>query len=78
MIITAPLTRARRQLEIPLLGLAAVSQLVWGAFGPWDDKSALMTLLSLLFCYALVCWFAPKGAFDPVLSRIQRLRQKSV
>jgi hypothetical protein len=76
MIITAPLTRARRQIEIPLLGLAAVSQIVWGAVGPWDDKSALMTLLVLVFCYVLVCWFAPKGTFEPVLSRFRR--QKSV
>jgi hypothetical protein len=60
MVITAPLTRARRQLEVPLLGLAAVSQLIWGAFGWFDDKSAAVTLVSLVFCYGLLCMFAPK------------------
>jgi hypothetical protein len=71
MIITAPLTRVKRQIEIPLLGLAALTQLVWGAFGWFDDKSAMVTLLSLLFCYVLVCWFAPKGTFDPILNRVR-------
>jgi hypothetical protein len=73
MIISAPLTRARRQIEIPLFAFAAVTQLVWGAFGAFDDKSALCTLLALVFCYVLVCWFAPTGAFDPVITRARRL-----
>jgi len=62
LIITAPLTRAKRQIEVPLLGLAVLSQIVWRAFGWFDDKSALVTLLALLFCYALICMFAPPGA----------------
>jgi hypothetical protein len=69
MIITAPLTRARRQIELPLVGFAALTQLVWGAFGWFDDKSAAVTLLALLFCYALVCWFAPRGAIQRLLGR---------
>jgi hypothetical protein len=62
LVITAPLTRVKRQIELPLLGLAAVSQLVWRAFGWFDDKSAAVTLISLVFCYWLVCLFAPKGS----------------
>jgi hypothetical protein len=60
LVLTAPLTRAKRQIELPFLGLAAVSQLVWRAFGWFDDKSAAVTLISLVFCYWLVGLFAPK------------------
>ena len=64
LIITAPLTRVRRQIEVPYLGLAALTQIVWMSFGPFDDKSVVCTLLSLVFCYWLVCSLAPKGSFD--------------
>jgi hypothetical protein len=72
LIITAPLTRVRRQIEVPLLGLAVLSQIVWRAFGWFDDKSALVTLLALLFCYALVCMFAPAGTFGAIKGLFQR------
>jgi hypothetical protein len=62
MVITAPLTRAKRQIELPLLGLAVVSQLLWRSFGAFDDKSAAASLVSLVFCYWLVSIFAPKGS----------------
>jgi hypothetical protein len=69
MVISAPLTRAKRNLEVPLLGLAAVSQLIWGAFGWFDDKSAAVTLVALVFCYGLVCSFAKKGAIGKLLGQ---------
>ncbi len=69
MIITAPLTKAKRQLEVPIVGLAAVTQLVWGAFAWFDDKSAAVTLIALVFSYGLVCMFAPAGAFAKLLGR---------
>src|SRR5262249_46939857 len=50
LAIPAPLPRARRQIEIPLVGLAIVSQLIWMAFGWFDDKSAAVTLIALVFC----------------------------
>ena len=69
LIITAPLTRAKRQIEAPLLGLAALSQIIWMVFGWFDDKSAAVTLIVLVFCYGLVCAFAPKGTFARLLGR---------
>jgi hypothetical protein len=69
LIITAPLTRARRQLEVPLVGLAVVTQIVWRAIGAFDDKSTLCTLIILVFCYGLLCAFAPAGAFKRLVRR---------
>jgi hypothetical protein len=69
LIVTAPLTRARRQIEVPLVGLAVLTQIVWRAFGWFDDKSTLCTLITLVFCYGLVCLFAPAGAFKRLLRR---------
>jgi hypothetical protein len=69
MVITAPLTKAKKQIEAPLLGLAALSQIIWMVFGYFDDKSAAMTLVMLAFCYGLVCTFAPKGSFARLLGR---------
>jgi hypothetical protein len=72
LVITAPLTKAKKQIEIPFLGLAAVSQLIWGAFGWFDDKSAAVTLVALVFCYGVVCSFAKKGSFDKLLALVGR------
>ncbi len=73
MIITAPLTRAKRQLEVPIIGLAAVTQLVWGGLAFFDDKSAAVTLIALVFSYGLVCTFAPEGTFDRPKAAVARL-----
>ena len=59
LIITAPLARVRREIELPYVGLAALTQIVFLGMGHWDDKSVVCTLLSLLFCYWLVGSFAP-------------------
>jgi hypothetical protein len=69
LVITAPLTRVKRQIEVPYLGLAALTQIIWMAFGWFDDKSVLCTVLILAFCYWLVSLFAPKDT----LSRIQAM-----
>ncbi len=64
LILTAPLTRAKRAIEAPLFGLAALSQFVWMALGYNDDKYTALTLISLLFCYGLLCAFAGRGLLD--------------
>jgi hypothetical protein len=61
MIIAAPLTKVKRSIEAPLFGLALLSQFVWRTFGYNDDKYTALTAISLLFCYGLICAFAPKG-----------------
>ena len=77
MVISAPLTRARRQIELPLLGLAALTQLVWQAFGWFDDKSAMVTLLCLLFCYWMLGLFAEKEKMDTFWARAKALVSRS-
>ena len=58
LLLTAPLTRARRWLEAPLFALAAASQAVWWAF-PWnDEKYAALSVLALVFCYFVAASFA--------------------
>lgn len=74
MVITAPLTKARRQIELPLLGLAAVSQLVWGAFGWFDDKSAAVTLIDLVFCFGLIAMFMSREQTEKVMAIFSRFR----
>lgn len=61
MILTAPLTRVKRQIEAPLFGLAALSQFVWITFNYNDDKYYMLTAISLIFCYGLLCAFAPRS-----------------
>lgn len=58
MILAAPLTRLKRGIEVPLFGLAALSQFVWMAFYWNDDKYYTLTAISLAFCYYLLCMFA--------------------
>ena len=57
MILLAPLTRARRQMEAPLFGFAALSQFVFIIFGYNDDKYWMLTALSLAVCYAVLAMF---------------------
>ncbi len=63
LVLSALLTRARRHLEAPLFGFAALSQFVFWALYWIDDKFAALTLMSLLLCYGLICAFLPKGAW---------------
>ncbi|HEU0054460.1 MAG TPA: glycosyltransferase 87 family protein, partial [Longimicrobium sp.] len=58
-VMAAPLTRARRSLEIPLLALAAASQVVWWAFWWNDDRYAALSVLAVAFCCVLLAMFSP-------------------
>lgn len=61
LILSALLTRARRNLEAPLFSFVVLSQLVFWVL-PWnDDRYAALTLLSLLLCYGLIV-----GSFRPL------------
>ncbi|WP_437590902.1 hypothetical protein [Sorangium sp. So ce1000] len=61
MILSAPLTRSRRRLEVPLLGLAALSQGIW-RWSSWnDDRYTVLTVAMLAFCYFLLYTFARKA-----------------
>ncbi|WP_437746494.1 hypothetical protein WME73_16970 [Sorangium sp. So ce302] len=60
MILSAPLTRVKRQIEVPLFGLAALSQFIWITFNYNDDKYTALTAVSLAFCYYLLWIFSGK------------------
>ncbi|NUQ76602.1 MAG: hypothetical protein HUU21_23935 [Polyangiaceae bacterium] len=61
MILAAPLSKAKRGIEAPLFGLAALTQFIWLTFGYNDDKYYMLTAASLIFCYGLLCAFARPG-----------------
>ncbi|MFO0757937.1 MAG: hypothetical protein U0359_15680 [Byssovorax sp.] len=69
MILSAPLTRVKKGIEAPLFGFAALSQFVWITFGYNDDKYTALTLISLLFCYGLICAFGQAGMFRRLLGQ---------
>jgi hypothetical protein len=72
LILTAPLTKVRRSLEAPLFGLAALSQFVWMTFYWNDDKYWSLTLISLVFCYGLLCamWVKKSRAAEAQEKRV--------
>jgi hypothetical protein len=61
MILAAPLTKVKRGIEAPLFGFAALSQFIWMTFTWNDDKYYVLTAISLILCYGLLCAFAPQG-----------------
>jgi hypothetical protein len=61
LVLSAPLTKARRRLEAPLLAFLILSQLVFGLFTWNDDRYAALTVLSLLLCYGLILDFRPRA-----------------
>jgi hypothetical protein len=63
VIIAAPVTLVRRDLEVWLLGFAGLTQFIWITIPGYDDRHALLTLLTLLFCYFLILSFAPRRWF---------------
>jgi hypothetical protein len=61
MILLAPLTRVHRRLEVPIFGLAALTQGI-SIFFLWnDDKYWALTAVSLLFCSGTLCLFVPRA-----------------
>jgi hypothetical protein len=63
VIIAAPLTRLRRDLEVALFGFAAVTQFLWLVLGYNDDRYDALTWVTLAFCNFLLLSFAPKTWF---------------
>ena len=57
MILSAPLIKVRRQIELGLFALAAVTQIIW-MNSYWNDhKYTLLTIASLVFCYGMLGLF---------------------
>jgi hypothetical protein len=66
LILTAPLTRLKRGIEVPMFALAAFSIFTWRIFAWNDDRYTALTLISLLFCLGLLCAFAGRGLLDRI------------
>jgi len=66
MILLAPLTRVHRQLEVPILLWAALSQITWMMFYWNDDKYSALTWISTAMIYAVNAWFLPRGVLERV------------
>ncbi|APR75593.1 Hypothetical protein A7982_00939 [Minicystis rosea] len=67
MILLAPLTKAKRSLEAPIFGFAALSQFVFIIFYWNDDKYWALTAISLVFCYGVLCAFLPQAERERIL-----------
>ena len=57
MIIAAPLIKARRQIELGLFALAAVTQIIWMQTYWNDNRYTLLTIVSLIYCYVMIGHF---------------------
>ncbi len=57
MILSAPLIKLRKPIEVGLYGLAAVSQIIWMRSYWNDNKYTLLTIISLAFCYFMLGQF---------------------
>jgi len=71
VVLAAPLTKAKRSLEVPLFGFAALSQFVFWNFYRNDDKYTALTLITLIFCYGLIGAFASREAVDRLVARFR-------
>ncbi len=60
MLLSATLTRARRDLEVYIFAFCAISQVGWRALGYNDDKYDYLTLASLILLFFLLLAFAPR------------------
>jgi hypothetical protein len=57
MILGAPLLKMRKQVELGLFALAAVTQIIWMNSYWNDNKYTLLTIASLVFCYVMIGFF---------------------
>lgn len=57
MILSAPLLKLRKQVELTLFGLAAITQIIWMNSYWNDNKYTLLTIVSLVACYIMIGLF---------------------
>jgi hypothetical protein len=60
LVLCAPITRLRRDLEVWLFGFAAVSQVAWRSLPFYDDRYAALTMLCLVLTYGMLFSLARK------------------
>ena len=69
MILLAPLTKVRRDIEAPIFGLALLTQFIFRSSYYNDDKYTALTLVSLVFLYGVFFALVPKADIDKLFSR---------
>jgi hypothetical protein len=69
MILLAPLTKVRRDLEAPIFGLALLTQFIFRTSYYNDDKYNALTLVSLVFLYGVFFALIPKNEINRLLGR---------
>jgi hypothetical protein len=57
MILGAPLIKLRKQIELGMFALAAITQIVWVNSYWNDNKYTLLTIASLVFCFVMIGMF---------------------
>jgi hypothetical protein len=70
LILSAPLTKLRKQIELGLFGLAAITEIIWMNSYWNDDRYTALTIVSLIFCYVALGMFWRKGTLDPLLAKL--------
>jgi hypothetical protein len=76
MILAAPLIKLRRQIELGLFALAAITQIIWMNSYWNDNKYTLLTIVSLIFCYVMIGFFMRPLSFQK--KRGAQLRAKRI
>lgn len=66
MILLAPLTKVRRDLEAPIFGLALLTQFIFRFSYYNDDKYTALTLVSLAFLIGVMVSLLPKSLENPL------------
>lgn len=66
MILAAPLTKVKRGIEPWFFGISAILMFLDLTVYFYDDRYTAMTLVCLVWCWALLAWFAPKELGDKV------------
>jgi hypothetical protein len=78
MILLAPLTKVRRDLEAPIFGLALLTQFIFRLSYYNDDKYTALTLVSLIFLYGVFFALVPKSEIEKYFGKKEDSSDKPV
>ena len=64
MILGAPLSKVRKQVELGMFATAAITQIIWMNSYWNDNKYTMLTIVSLIWCYILIGMLARKESLQ--------------
>lgn len=70
LILSAPLSKVRRQIELGLFGLAAITEIIWMNSYWNDDRYTALTIVSLIFCYVMLFMFWRRGTLRELAAKV--------